>query len=92
MNNASYIEKVAEYKSYIDTHKKNVLKMFEQYGEELCHRLNVNHKELAERLLDHDASKYSKVLEVQIFQRLRQVTKVKCLLDTYFQRITLPKS
>ena len=60
MNNASYIEKVAEYKSYIDTHKKNVLKMFEQYGEELCHRLNVNHKELAERLLDHDASKYSK--------------------------------
>ena len=60
MNNASYIERVAEYKEYIDTHKKNIMKIFKVYGKDLCTRLKVNYKDLEERLEDHDASKYSK--------------------------------
>ena len=60
MNNKSYIEKVSAYKEYIDTHRKNVQKMYNIYGEELCKRLRVDYKRLGERIEDHDESKYSK--------------------------------
>ena len=60
MNNASYIDRVYEYKNYIDTHRENIMKAFSAYGKDLCSILNINYADLEERLADHDASKYSK--------------------------------
>lgn len=60
MNNESYINKVNEYRSYIDTHIANVKRMYEIYGKDLCDRLKVSYDRLGELIKDHDESKYSK--------------------------------
>lgn len=50
-----------QYKNYVDTHRENVLKAYNFYGNELCSRLDIDNDKLYALVMEHDLSKYQPI-------------------------------
>lgn len=54
---SGYMDKMNEYRNYIDTHISKVIKGFERYGEQLCECLGADYNAVSVNIELHDDSK-----------------------------------